>query len=115
MSDANKTQLLTAPPQKTIQGGPAFDPNKTMLGTAPSMNATQTIKPLQCPVCRTFNPAGVMFCVDCGLIFDRALPADAFGAPVVQLPMIVEVSGREQPIRPGISSVGREGDIMLPD
>jgi pSer/pThr/pTyr-binding forkhead associated (FHA) protein len=85
------------------------------MGAAPTLNATQTIKPVQCPVCKTFNPAGVMFCVDCGLIFDRALPDDAFGAPAVQLPMLVEQSGRENPLRPGVSVIGREGDIAVAD
>jgi pSer/pThr/pTyr-binding forkhead associated (FHA) protein len=106
MSDPNRTQLGSPP---------VADPNRTMMGTAPTLNATVTIKPVQCTVCKTFNPAGVMFCVDCGLIFDRALPADAFGAPAVQLPMVVDLSGREQPIRPGANVVGREGDIMLTD
>lgn len=117
MSDVNKTQVLSADPNRTQLGGPprAFDPNKTMMGTAPSLNATQTIKPIQCPVCKTFNPAGVMFCVDCGLIFDRALPGDAFGAPAVQLPLLIDSSGKEHPIRPGISSVGREGDVQISD
>jgi pSer/pThr/pTyr-binding forkhead associated (FHA) protein len=104
-SDLNKTQL----------GSPAFDANKTMMGTAPSLNATVTIKPTQCPICKTFNPAGVMFCVDCGLIFDRALPGDAFGAPAIQLPMLVESSGREHPVRPGETTIGREGDIAITD
>lgn len=103
MSDANRTQLLQN------------DPNRTIIGTAPSVNATQTIKPVQCPVCKTFNPAGMMFCIDCGLIFDRALPGDAFGAPAIQLPMLVEESGREHPLRPGATIVGREGDIALAD
>lgn len=92
-----------------------LDPNRTIMGTAPTLNATVTIKPVQCTVCKTFNPAGVMFCVDCGLIFDRALPGDAFGAPAIQLPMLVEQSGREHPLRPGTNSVGREGDVMLID
>jgi pSer/pThr/pTyr-binding forkhead associated (FHA) protein len=86
-----------------------------MMGTAPTLNATVTIKPVQCTVCKTFNPAGVMFCIDCGLIFDRALPDDAFGAPTIQLPMVVDPSGREQPIRPGTNVLGREGDVMLTD
>jgi len=116
MNDANKTQLLSGDPNKTRMGAaPTLDPNKTVMGTAPSLNATQTVKPIQCPVCKTFNPAGVMFCVDCGLIFDRALPGDAFGAPAVQLPMLVDQSGREHPIRPGINIIGREGDVMLSD
>lgn len=114
--DPNQTSILTADPNRTQLGAPpTLDPNKTMLGTAPTLNATVTIKPVQCPVCKTFNPAGMMFCVDCGLIFDRALPDDAFGAPAVQLPQLVEQSGREHPIRPGINTIGREGDVMLVD
>jgi pSer/pThr/pTyr-binding forkhead associated (FHA) protein len=116
MSDANKTQVLSPDPNRTQLGtAPVYDPNRTMLGSAPSLNATQIIKPVQCPVCKTFNPAGVMFCIDCGLIFDRALPGDAFGAPAIQLPMLLEAGGKEQPIRPGMNIVGREGDIALPD
>lgn len=116
MSDLGKTQALSADPNRTQLGAPpTLDPNKTMMGTAPTLNATITIKPTQCPVCKTFNPAGVMFCVECGLIFDRALPADAFGAPAIQLPCLVETTGREHVIRPGTNSVGREGDILFPD
>lgn len=107
MTDLNRTQ---------IGAPPTVDPNRTVMGTAPTLNATQTIKPVQCPICKTFNPAGMMFCIECGLIFDRALPDDAFGAPVVRLPVLVEVgSGREHTIRPGTNVVGREGDVMIPD
>jgi pSer/pThr/pTyr-binding forkhead associated (FHA) protein len=107
MSDPNRTQMAPAP---------STDPDKTVMGSAPSLNATQTIKPVQCPICKTFNPAGMMFCIECGLIFDRALPDDAFGAPVVRLPVLVDAqSGREHPLRPGLNIVGREGDVMLPD
>lgn len=116
MSDANRTQVLTADPNRTQMGAPpSLDPNKTVMGSAPSLNATQIVKPTQCPVCKTFNPSGVAFCVDCGLIFDRALPDDAFGAPVVKLPLIVDANGKEQPVRPGENVVGREADISVPD
>lgn len=91
------------------------DPNKTIMGPAPTVDATITIKPIQCPVCKTFNPAGVMFCIDCGLIFDRALPDDAFGAPAIQVPCLVDQGGREHPLRPGVTVVGREGDINTND
>lgn len=116
MIDPHKTQMLTSDPNRTRMGvAPTLDPNKTVMGIAPTINATQTIKPVQCPVCKTFNPAGMMFCIDCGLIFDRALPDDAFGAPAIQLPMLIEQSGREQPIRPGANSIGRDGDILIQD
>lgn len=109
MSDPHRTQTLSA------------DPNRTQMGAPPTVSsesrfeATVTIKPVQCPVCKTFNPSGVMFCVDCGLIFDRALPDDAFGAPPVRLPCLTEKSGREHPLRPGDNIVGREGDVALAD
>lgn len=116
MNDANRTQMLTGDPNRTQMGAPpTVDPNKTMMGTAPTVNATQIIKPTQCPVCKTFNPAGVMFCVDCGLIFDRALPGDAFGAPAIQLPQLVDSSGKEHPLRPGANVIGREGDVLVAD
>ena len=108
MSDANRTQVLSTDPNRTQMGtAPRVDPNRTVMGAAPTkFEATVTIKPVQCDVCKTFNPAGVMFCVDCGLIFDRALPDDAFGAPAVKLPMIVDANGKEQPVRPGESVIG---------
>src|SRR5947209_6991685 len=116
MNDPSKPHALSADPNRTELGAaPTLDPNKTMMGSAPTLNATITIKPTQCPVCKTFNPAGVMFCVECGLIFDRALPADAFGAPAVQLPCLVESTGREHVIRPGPNIVGREGDVQITD
>jgi len=117
MNDPNRTQVLSNDPNRTQLGSPptAVDPNKTMMGTGPSLNATATIKPTQCPVCKTFNPPGVMFCIECGLIFDKALPGDAFGAPAIQLPMLVDSSGREHPVRPGTNSIGREGDIQIVD
>jgi len=102
-------------PNRTQMGSPVSDPNRTIMAGAPSLDATVTIKPVQCPVCKTFNPAGMMFCQDCGLIFDRALPGDAFGAPAVQVPVLIDGNGREYPIRPGSNSIGREGDIALPD
>lgn len=116
MNDLMKTQALSADPNRTQLGAPPVaDPNKTVMGTAPTLNATITIKPVQCPVCKTFNPAGMMFCMECGLIFDRALPDDAFGAPAVKLPCLVDQNGKEYPLRPGTNSIGREGDVMIVD
>lgn len=116
MDDSGKTQAISSDPNRTQLGAaPSVDPNRTMMGSAPTLNATITIKPIQCPVCKTFNPAGVMFCIECGLIFDRSLPDDAFGAPAVQLPVLVDSNGREYPVRPGVNAIGREGDIALAD
>lgn len=107
--------MLSDDPNRTRLGSPLVDPNKTVMGSPTTLNATQLIKPTQCPVCKTFNPAGVMFCNECGLIFDKALPADAFGAPAVQLPVLIDASGREHPLRPGENVIGREGDIEIVD
>ncbi|MCU0316404.1 MAG: FHA domain-containing protein [Fimbriimonadaceae bacterium] len=119
MQPPNKT-LLGAPPavdpNKTRMGSPpGFDPNRTILGGAPNLNVTTTLKPVQCPVCKTFNPVGVKWCVECGLIFEFALDGDAFGAPAVQLPVLIESSGKEHVLRPGLTVVGRQGDIIVED
>lgn len=98
-----------------MTGAPVADPNRTVMGTAPSLNVTVTIVPVQCPICKSFNPPGVMFCNDCGLIFEMALDGDAFGAPAVQLPVLVESTGREHQLRPGANVIGRAGDIALED
>lgn len=103
-------------PMKTQMGTPhAVDPNRTIMGGAPSLNATVTIKPVQCPVCKSFNPPGLMFCNDCGLIFEMALDGDAFGAPSVQLPTLVDANGREHQLRMGANVIGRQGDVVVDD
>lgn len=114
MNDFNKTQLGSpvVDPNKTQLGAP-IDPNRTVMGS-PSFEATVTIKPIQCPVCKSFNPAGLMFCIECGLIFEMALDGDAFGAPTVQLPVLV-ADGREFVLRPGANVIGRQGDIAIED
>ena len=106
MLDPNKTQL-GAPPSS--------DPNKTIMGSGPSLNTTITIKPVQCPVCKSFNPPGVMVCHDCGLIFEFALDGDAFGAPTVILPVLINSDGRQFQLRPGANIVGRTGSIEIID
>lgn len=104
MIDPNKTQL----------GTPMVDPNRTIMGGSPTFEATVTIKPVQCPVCKSFNPAGLIFCNECGLIFEMALDGDAFGAPTVQLPVLV-CGGREYQLGPGTTVIGRQGDISIED
>src|SRR5688572_150165 len=91
------------------------DPNRTQMGGAPSLTVTQTIAPVQCPICKTFNPAGGGFCVECGLNFQSALPDGAFGAPAVRPPCLIDEGGREHYLRPGTNLVGREGDVMIQD
>ncbi|MFW5697567.1 MAG: FHA domain-containing protein [Fimbriimonadaceae bacterium] len=118
MADQDRTQMGGPPgfdPNKTRMGEGPVDPNKTVMGSVATVDATQTIKPVQCPVCMTHNPPGVMFCVECGLIFDKALPEDAFGAPAVQLPVLVDSNGREFPLRPGSNVFGRMGDQSIED
>lgn len=107
MTDQNKTMAMGSVP--------SVDPNKTVMGAAPSINTTVTIKPVQCPVCKAFNPPGLMFCNDCGLIFEKALDGDAFGAPAVQLPCLVDQNGREHQLRNGANVIGRQGDVLIED
>lgn len=119
MMDPARTQAMQsapmADPNRTLLGATPFDPNRTIMGNAPSLNMTATIKPVQCPVCRTFNPPGLIYCGECGLIFEMALEGDAFGAPSVQLPVLVDSSGREHRLRPGDTVLGRQGDLIFED
>lgn len=120
MADDNRTKAMGGTPSvdfnKTQIGAPpSADPNKTIMGTGPSINTTVTIKPVQCPVCKAFNPPGMMYCNECGLIFEKSLDGDAFGAPAVQLPCMVETTGKEHQLRPGINVIGRQGDIAVED
>lgn len=105
MNDPHKTEILED------------DPNRTRITSAPSLTATQTIQPIQCPVCKSHNPPGVIYCVECGLVFSTSdsLPDDVFSAPPIRPPCLVDAAGREQYLRPGENLVGREGDILLTD
>lgn len=44
-----------------------------------------------------------------------ALEGDAFGAPAVQLPVLVDPSGKEHRLRPGETVLGRQGDLVFED
>lgn len=110
--DANRTQALSS------VGGvapTAFDPNRTVIGNVTAGELTATIAPRQCPVCRSFNPAGRIFCDECGLIFADAPEGDAFGAPVARLARLIASDGREHFLREGEAAVGREGDVAISD
>lgn len=101
-------------PNRTQLGGPVADPNRTVMG-GPAVDRTVTLKPVQCPVCKTMNAPGQWFCIECGLIFAKELDGDAFGAPAIQLPTLVEQSGHSHVLRPGRQTIGRAGDILVED
>lgn len=117
MTDLNRTQVIASDPNRTQLGMPpaAFDPNRTVMGTGPALDTTQATKPMQCTVCRTFNPGGVIYCTDCGLVFAKVLSGDAFAAPKVELPTLSAADGTSYVLRPGENTVGREGDVLLSD
>jgi pSer/pThr/pTyr-binding forkhead associated (FHA) protein len=94
---------------------PPDDPLRTQALHIGDIQVTQTIEPVQCPVCKTHNPAGEAFCVECGLVFASALPPDVFSAPAVTFPCLVDTSGHQHFLRPGVNLVGRMGDVLLSD
>lgn len=99
---------------RTVMTGPPSDPNRTVMG-GPATDRTVTVKPVQCPVCKTMNAPGMWCCHECGLIFEHQLDGDAFGAPAVQLPFLTDKSGRSYVLRPGRQTVGRAGDLTVED
>lgn len=101
-------------PNRTVLTSPPSDPNRTVMG-GPMADRTVTVKPVQCPVCKAMNPPGLWYCHECGLVFASGLDGDAFGAPAVQLPVLVDASGRSYVLRPGRQTVGRAGDVAVED
>lgn len=81
----------------------------------PTVERTITVKPVQCPVCKTMNAPGHWYCVECGLIFAKELDGDAFGAPAVRLPVLLGEGGRPYILRPGRQTLGRAGDVVVDD
>jgi pSer/pThr/pTyr-binding forkhead associated (FHA) protein len=104
MADANRT----------VMTGPPGDPNRTVMG-GPMTDRTVTVKPVQCPVCKSMNAPGLWCCHECGLVFEHQLDGDAFGAPAVQLPFLADKSGQTYVLRPGRQTVGRAGDLVVDD
>lgn len=77
---------------------------------------TQQAITVTCPVCQTPNGPAEQYCQDCGLLFATA-PTEIEPLPdPSSLPRLVDASGRELVLNPGVNSVGREGaDVLVPD
>lgn len=78
--------------------------------------ATVIAAPRECPVCDTSNPAGEVWCAECGFRLDAVpgqAPAGELTAAAVKL--VSQIDGAEHPLFPGTYLVGRsqEADVML--
>lgn len=93
------TRVMTTPPGAGMYGG---------------AEATQMAVTVTCPVCGTPNPPSELFCQDCGLLFS-SVSGDVEQLPdSADLPRLVDSSGREFLLNPGVNTVGRENaDILL--
>jgi pSer/pThr/pTyr-binding forkhead associated (FHA) protein len=103
--DADVTQV--APP----------DAEKTAV-VSPEPGATQVVAPTICPVCNATNPAGEIYCVDCGFLLSSVPGEGTEPVSVEELIRLVSVTDetRVSPLHSGTNSVGREdADVLLTD
>ncbi|MDO8684143.1 MAG: FHA domain-containing protein [Armatimonadota bacterium] len=105
MTDLNQTQQL--------QPGNAGPETTQMLGSA---QATQMAVSITCPVCKTENPPGDQYCMDCGFLLSST-PVEV-EMPSEEAPgkLIETASGREFALHLGENSVGRQSsDVLITD
>lgn len=72
----------------------------------------------QCPVQNAPGPLSDTFCPECGVVTESLSAGEAAEAvsDIEEHPRFEEQTGRTHPLRPGLSSVGREGaDVLLAD
>ena len=108
MMESNETQQLQAPETSDAQA--------TQMMDAPQAQATQMAVSVNCPVCKTDNPPGEEYCVDCGFLLCSTpveVEAPAAAAPAK---LVERTSGREFPLKAGENTVGRQSaDVLLTD
>lgn len=104
MNDLNQTQQMPA--------GPSGESTQ-MLG---SPQATMMAIASTCPVCKTENPAGELYCVDCGFLLSSGAVAVEVESTPAPAKLIEKLSGREFGLKMGENSVGRQdADVLLTD
>lgn len=88
------------------------DFDRTQMANA---NATQMVMNVTCPVCKTANPGGEQYCVDCGFLLSSE-PVDAAEVltPAVMAKLVEVSTGREFLLKPGVNTIGRQdADVLI--
>ena len=95
-----------------------LSPGQLPPGIAPVYggDATQQAITVMCPVCQTPNGPAERYCQDCGFLLGSA-PAELEPLPdSSQLPRLMDATGREFSLNPGVNLVGRESaDVWIAD
>jgi pSer/pThr/pTyr-binding forkhead associated (FHA) protein len=93
------TRVMTTPPGAEFYG-----------------DRTQQAIAVNCPVCGTPNGPGDIYCQDCGLLFTSVSGSVEQLPESTDLPRLVDESGREFLLNPGVNTVGREyADVLIAD
>lgn len=81
----------------------------------PAPGATQTIAPVQCPICGQMNPVGEVYCAECGFLLSSAPPEER--ASQRAYPKLRDAAGREFLLKAGENLIGRDpaSDVLLSD
>ena len=100
-------------------GGDATRVMQSPVGPGGAMgysDRTQQAITVTCPVCSTPNGPAEQYCQDCGFMFGSASGEVETLPDATQLPRLVDSTGREFLLNPGVNSVGREGtDVLVQD
>lgn len=125
-------EVLSNPTRRAEYDQAAFGGERTLAAPAsldrtavlPSAPARAVVCPMAAgPQCPVQNAPGLLsdtFCPECGVVLESlSAGGDAETVPVPDIedqPRFEEQTGRAHPLRPGLSSVGREGaDVLLAD
>ncbi len=100
--------------ERTMLAGVAPDAGRTQ--ALPQAEATQMGASVECPVCRSRNIPGDLYCWDCGFLL-TGTPGEAPEAPRGPAAKLVDPrSGRIFVLQKGVNTVGRQDtDVLLSD
>jgi pSer/pThr/pTyr-binding forkhead associated (FHA) protein len=100
--------------ERTILAGDADGTGRTQ--ALPRADATQMGTPVECPVCRSRNVPGDLYCWDCGFLL-TGTPGEAIAPPSGPVAWLVDGrTGRKFALQGGINTVGRlDTDVLLSD
>ncbi len=100
--------------ERTMLTGGAQEAGRTQ--ALPRAEATQMGTSVECPVCRSRNIPGDLYCWDCGFLL-TGTPGEEPAAPAGPAARLVDGrSGRSFALQKGVNTVGRQDtDVLLSD
>jgi len=107
MTEASETQQI-----QPEEDAPVREATQMIADT----QATQMAISVACPICKTENPPGEQYCVDCGFLLSATPVETEMVSEEAPAKLTDKASGREFALRLGENTVGRQDtDVLLMD